>query len=153
RLRSVFPRWGGFRVGTAMGFVRGASEVIDTGHILMMAEVASIGDAAQRGPAAGSVGEQVAEVGGWVGQEAAPGADDVQFLPLGRAHAPVTELQDGRAGECSNDGRMGGDDRLGACLGEVMEEGDQPQAGSERQWSVGFVHEIEAWLVHPGAQY
>jgi hypothetical protein len=38
RLRGVFPGWGSSRVGTAMCFVRGTSEVIDTGHILMMAE-------------------------------------------------------------------------------------------------------------------
>jgi Sulfotransferase domain len=38
RLRSVFPGREGFRVATAMSFVRSACEVIDTGHILMMAE-------------------------------------------------------------------------------------------------------------------
>src|ERR1022692_2252351 len=48
---------------------------------------------------------------------------------------------------------MGGDDGLGAGLGEVMEQGDQAEAGGEGERGVGFVHEVEARLVHPGAQY
>src|SRR6266851_2088354 len=48
---------------------------------------------------------------------------------------------------------MGGDDGLGAGLGEVMEQGDQAEAGGEGQRGVGFVHEVEARLIHPGAQY
>jgi len=38
---------------------------------------------------AGVVIEQVAEVGAGLGEEAAPGADEVEFFPLGGADAPV----------------------------------------------------------------
>src|ERR1035441_5950567 len=48
---------------------------------------------------------------------------------------------------------MGGDDGLGTGMGEVMEQGDQAEAGGVRQRGVGFVHEVETRLVHPGAQY
>ena len=55
-------------------------------------------------PRARSVREQVAEIGGWLGQEAAPGADEMEFLPPGGAHAPVAQFHDARAGDGGNDG-------------------------------------------------
>jgi hypothetical protein len=33
-----------------------------------------------------------------------------------------------------------------------MQQGSQPEAGGERERRVGFVHQVEARLVHPGAQ-
>jgi hypothetical protein len=58
----------------------------------------------QAPPGVVSVGEQVAEVGVWLGQETAPGADEVEFFPPGGADAPVTQFQDAGAGGGGDDG-------------------------------------------------
>ena len=51
-----------------------------------------------------SVREEMPKVGVGVGEEAPPGTDEVQLLPLGGADSPVTEFQDGRAGDGGDDG-------------------------------------------------
>jgi hypothetical protein len=68
-------------------------------------------------------GEQVAEVGGWLGQEAAPGTGQVQVFPPGGADAPVAGFQDARAGDGGGDRRMGGGNGLGTFVGQVMQHG------------------------------
>ncbi len=57
-----------------------------------------------------------------------------------------------RAGHGGHHWRVGGHDGLGARLGQVVQQRDQPEARGERQRGVGLVHEVEARLADPGAQ-
>ena len=65
----------------------------------------------------GLVGEQVPKVGGWLGQEAAPGTDEMEVFPPDGPDAPVAQFQDPCAGDGGDDRRMGGDNGLGTGLG------------------------------------
>jgi hypothetical protein len=72
------------------------------------------------GPAAG----QVTEAGRWLGQEPAPGADQVQVIPSGEADTPA----DAGAGDCGDDGLVGCHDGLGADLSQVVQEPGRAEA-------------------------
>jgi hypothetical protein len=85
-------------------------------------------------------------------EEVAPGLHDLQVIPPGRPDAPVTELEDARAGHRGDDGGMGRHDGLRPRVGQVVQQRHEAQARDERQRRVRLVHQVEAALVHPGPQ-
>src|SRR5579863_9299426 len=59
------------------------------------------------GPAGPAAPGQVTEAGRGLGQEPAPGADQVQVIPSGGANVSGAEFHDASAGDCGDDGPVG----------------------------------------------